>query len=152
MLSYSEWFKNTTDATNLNEMAISRKKASEVISALGDEIFEHLIKLLFYKDEENYLKHLNDIDTWLFKIDRIELKGNKRPKFNDYYNWLYKDFNSSSRQLNKSIKKLDKSYGSLEKIRTETELFHVLEEVYNELCSDLEKDEFNSIKEYISRR
>lgn len=98
MQIYREWFNSHTE---LNEIATDRKKAEKVINGLGDEIFKHLIKILYWVDEINYNKHCNDINSWLYKIQDIELNPNsRRISEKDYYFWLYEEFYSSKNQLN----------------------------------------------------
>jgi len=148
MITYREWFNERTE---LNEMAVDRKKAEQVITALSDEIFEHIIKVLYWVDEYNYTKHCNDIDTWLKKIDKIEIKPNsKRLKQKDYFEWLYNEFNSSEKQLKKTLNFLNKKYSSLPRTSsTENEIFVILQNLYKQLSLDLEKDELKSIRDYI---
>ena len=132
------------------EMSIPRKKAEDICTSLGWQIFEHLVKVLYWEDSINYNKHLNDIDNWINKIDMIELKPkNKKVQEKDLYNWLYDEFHSSSNQLNKVINKLSKSYSSLKVINNKESLNIKLKEIYTKLCIDLSSDNFNTIKDYI---
>lgn len=136
--------------SRVNEMSIPRKKAEDICTSLGWQIFEHLVKVLYWEDFINYNKHLNDIDNWINKIDMIELKpNNKKVQEKDLYNWLYDEFHSSSNQLNKVINKLNKSYGLLKVINSKESLSLKLKEIYSKLCKDLSLDKFNSIKDYI---
>ena len=148
MQTYREWFNSQTE---LNEMATDRKKAESIISSLSEEIFSHLVKILYWKDEINYNKHCNDIDTWLNKVDRIEIKPkSSRLKQVDYYNWLYSDMHSSERQLQKTIRFLSKDYGKLQRTSlSDDELYSKLKNIYIELCSDLHKDIYSSIIKYL---
>ena len=149
MQTYREWFN---EQTLLTEMATDRKKAEKVINGLGDEIFKHLIKILYWIDDINYNKHINDIDTWLNKVDKIEIKPkSSRLKKSDYYNWLYDELHSSSSQLRKSIKFISKEYGKLQKSGlNEEDLYLKLKQIYTELSLDLHSDNFNSIKDYLN--
>lgn len=136
--------------SKVDEMSIPRKKAEDICTSLGWQIFEHLVKVLYWEDSVNYNKHLNDIDNWINKIDMIELKpNNKKVQEKDLYNWLYDEFHSSSNQLNKVINKLNKSYGSLKVINNKESLNIKLKEIYTKLCKDLSLDNFNTIKDYI---
>ena len=148
MQTYREWFN---EQTLLTEMATDRKKAEKVINGLGDEIFKHLIKILYWIDDINYNKHCTDINSWLYKIQDIELKPNsKRISVKDYYFWLYDEFYSSKNQLNSTIKRKLKDYHNLKRTDiTEEELYIKLQELYKHLCTDLSNNKFEDIKDYI---
>ena len=147
METFREWLIRRTE---LNEMAIDRSKAEKVITSLSDEVYEHLLKILYWKDELNYNKHIKDIDTWLIKVDRIEIKPNsKKLKTQDYLNWLYEDMHSSERQLEKTINKLSKDYGNLPIVTDKTNLYQKIKNIYSELSKDLSSDKFSTISKYI---
>lgn len=148
MQTYREWFN---EQTLLTEMATDRKKAEKVINGLGDEIFKHLIKILYWVDDINYNKHCSDINSWLYKIQDIELKPNsKRISAKDYYFWLYDEFYSSKNQLNSTIKRKLKDYHNLARTNiTEEELYTKLKIIYENLCVDLNTNKFEDIKDYL---
>ena len=148
MQTYREWFN---EQTLLTEMATDRKKAEKVINGLGDEIFKHLIKILYWIDDINYNKHCSDINSWLYKIQDIELKPNsKRISAKDYHFWLYDEFYSSINQLNSTIKRKLKDYHNLKRTNiTEEELYNKLKNIYEKLCKDLNTNKFEDINEYI---
>jgi len=148
MITYREWFNNRIE---LNEMAVDRKKAEQVLNALSDEIFEHLIKILYWIDDINLDKHCKDINTWLYKCQDILLKPNsKRLTEKNYYEWLYLDFNSSETQLASTIKRRLKDYHSLTRTElNENILFLKLKEIYKSISKDLSNDNFEDIRDYI---
>jgi len=148
MITYKEWLEQRTF---LNEMAVDRKKAEQVLNSLSDEIFEHLIKILYWIDDLNFDKHCKDINTWLYKCQDILLKPNsKRLTEKNYYEWLYEEFNSSESQLSSTIKRRLKDYHSLPRTElTKNDLYIKLKNIYKEISKDLSLDKFEDIKEYI---
>jgi len=132
------------------EMARDRRKAENDISSLADPIINHLIKILKWKDEINYSHHIHDINNWLFKIQRIRLKGGRRPKPADYYKWIFSEILGSAGDVTNIIRRELKDYLSLEKIRTDADVYHQIEELMKKIAADLSDDKFEGIENYLS--
>jgi hypothetical protein len=74
------------------EMAFERDHAENKITELALPVLNHIIKIFKYEDEYNNLKHINDIDNWLFNIQRILIKPrNKRFKPEQYFKFLFEE-------------------------------------------------------------
>lgn len=141
----------------ISEMAEYRRDAERIIRGLNRQIILHLIKILYWKDEVNYNKHCNDIDTWLFNCMEIKLKPfSKRIPAKDYYFWLFEGPFSGSNdeflinQWNTIVNKTLREYSNLPKTGISLEELHSkVKSIMKKVCVDLEKDEFNSIKDYL---
>lgn len=137
---------------SINEMAIPRKKAEDNITSLGYQIIRHLIKVLYWEDNVNYNKHIHDINTWLNKIDLIELKpNNRKPSKKEFYDWMYDWMYSSKNQIYKIVKNIDKDYGNLKVINTPENLMKEVKSIYTDLSIDLSEDNLKNIEIYLDR-
>ncbi len=131
------------------EMARDRRKAENDISSLADPIINHLIKILKWKDEINYNPHIHDINNWLFKIQRIRLKGGRRPKTSDYYKWIFEEILGSANDVTNIIRRELKDYHSLKEIRTDVEVYRQVQELMKKITADLSDDKFEGIENYL---
>ena len=137
--------------TPIFEFAESRAKAERDIKSISRQIFLHLIKIFYWEDTDNYQKHIKDIDTWLFEIDDIRLKpNNKRPKEDDYYNWLYLDRNSSKEVLNNMINRSLRDYHAPPRTNLTIDfLDNILAELFKKISKDMYANEFEGISKYL---
>lgn len=135
----------------LTEMATTKKGAEIVIKGKGRQVFYHLLKILKYKDELNYQKHIKDIDTWLFSIQDIQMKGkNRRLKSEHYFNWLYGDLFEGFDVLTSTLNRTLKDYKELPIKRTDREVFRILVIIYKELSIRLSDNKFEGIDKILS--
>ena len=58
----------------LYEQAYNRSKIFREVESKERQIYNHLLKVLFYNDPYNNEKHLKDIETWLFRYPKYEFK------------------------------------------------------------------------------
>ena len=65
----------------LYEQAYSRSKIFRETESKERQIYNHLLKVLFYNDPYNNEKHLKDIETWILDIQLMNTKSS----------WLTKD-------------------------------------------------------------
>lgn len=76
------------------EQADQLRQAKSKIAALGEEIFQHLIKVFMLLHCEQPLNlvtphHLSEIDGWLDSC-KVNLKPDSRiPSYEEYFDWLY---------------------------------------------------------------
>lgn len=128
------------------EMSTSRSKAEDEISWLAPQIMKHLIKIIKWKDESNFNKHVSDLDQWLLKIQDIKLKpNNKRVKEEDYYKWLYLE---RVEDVQKWVRRDLHKYNELPVLVDNNKLIEKLRVLYQVLCKDLHNDDFYSINSY----
>lgn len=150
--SFREFINNECQ---LNEMAIKNKKEIKFkISNLEDIINLHLVKLLAYKDDYDYEKYLNDIDTWVQKIQSYDYqKTNNKLSRGEYYNILFiqpiTDINNTTWVENVISRRL-KEYKKLPRTTsTNHEILFYIQTIW-ELTSDLlSKNQLYDFKEDI---
>lgn len=145
--SFEEWFE---DKITINEMAITKKKANDVVDGLGEQIYLHLIKIIYFNDEINYKKHIKDIDNCIIQIIDIKLKPKNNPIPKKHlYNWMFDDIYNSDRALNNAITRKLKDYKSLDILVSREYLQTKLENIYKRLVVKIEEDTFTSIDELL---
>ena len=131
-------------STFLFEMAIESIMFDK-IRELENQINLHLIKIIRYEDEQNFQKHINDLETWLIDIqDLVFRKANNKLKQQDYFNLLFTEpiTNVDNIQYikNKERGKL-KRYSNLKRFKTEQETLYILEKLHKEISYLLSKND-----------
>lgn len=131
-------------STFLFEMAIESIMFDK-IRELENQINLHLIKIIRYEDEQNFQKHINDLETWLIDIqDLVFRKANNKLKQQDYFNLLFTEpiTNVDNIQYikNKERGKL-KRYSNLKRFKTEQETLYILERLHKEMSYLLSKND-----------
>lgn len=132
-------------STYLFEMAFERKVIFDKIRGLENQINLHLIKIIRYDDEQNFQKHINDLETWLIDIQDLDFrKANNKLKQQDYFNLLFTEpiTNVDNIQYikNKERGKL-KKYTNLKRFKTEQETLYILEKLHKEMSYLLSKND-----------
>lgn len=132
-------------STFLFEMAFERKVIFDKIRGLENQINLHLIKIIRYEDEQNFQKHINDLETWLIDIQDLDFrKVNNKLKQQDYFNLLFTEpiTNVDNIQYikNKERGKL-KKYTNLKRFKTEQETLYILEKLHIEMSYLLSKND-----------
>ena len=135
--------------SKLLEMAYSRRDAEHKISSLSSPINQHLVKILKWEDTLNKTKHIDDINTWLFEIQRIKLKNNKRPKAENYFQWLFTEPLSDKHELSNLIKQLYQ-YHTLKVLHSDDEVYFEIQRLYSAICKDLPNGEFFNLTDYLN--
>lgn len=128
----------------LFEMAFKRKDLEAKITAESYQIIKHLIKVLKWRDDANYNKHLGDINSWLFDIQTYKIKGNKKPSQQDYYQWMFLDIVQNEITVTRFIKGLY-DYHRLPVIKDDFEVYNYLKKIMYTVSEQLAKNEFNGI-------
>lgn len=130
------------------------------IRGLENQINLHLIKIIRYEDEQNFQKHINDLETWLIDIQDLDFrKANNKLKQQDYFNLLFTEpiTNVDNIQYikNKERGKL-KKYSNLKRFKTEQETLYILEKLHIEMSYLLSKNDiydfFINIKDKINEK
>ena len=111
------------------------------------QIYNHLLKVLFYNDSYNNEKHLKDIETWLRDIQTIKSKSawlTKDMFFSILYAGIEEDFNYKTEK-----QKLDFNYGNLQKSKlSPNEIKLRLDKIYDRICKELATKSFKEIRSY----
>ena len=141
---FLDWVENTP----LLEMAFSRKEIESKITNLGSPIIEHLIKILKWKDDQNFEKHCRDITNWLYQVQNFKLKDGRRPKDKDYFKWLFLDNGGDVKNIRRRIKALY-NYHQLTILKSDEEVFLSIAYIIDKISKDISNDNFEDIKNYI---
>ena len=128
------------------EQAKTKSEIKDQYETISLIVFDHLLKTLVYKDEDNTEKHLREMSGILRRIQSIKSKSSyidkevlKQILFDDYKDIDFKKY----------IKDKDIDYGGLQKRNlTKKEIFNILEKVYSKLSSELSKQSFKTLLEY----
>ena len=134
--------------TYIFEMAFDRKDVEARITSLSDPVVEHLIKMLKWKDDVNYEKHLGDINSWIFQIQRLKMRGNRKPSQHDYYTWMFDDVAQNELTIGRFIKGLHR-YHHLQVIRTDDEVHDIIKSILYQVSFELSLNNFDDIHNYI---
>ena len=131
----------------LNEQAFKRADILKEAENKRAQIYYHLLKVLFYNDDYNNLKHCKDIDVWILSIQRMKSKSSWITKdifFSVLYSGYEEDFDYREEKdiLDVKYQELPLSGLSSEEIKSR------LDAIYDRICSELETKTFRSIREY----
>ena len=144
MKSFLDYIRLSDD---LYEQAYSRNKIFREVESKERQIYNHLLKVLFYNDFFNNEKHLKDIETWLRDIQSMNSKSSWLTKdmfFSILYAGIEEDFD-----FTKEKQKLDIHYGSLQSSKlSPSEIKNRLDKIYDRICRELTKKSFKDIRSY----
>ena len=131
----------------LYEQAYKRDKIFREVESKERQIYNHLLKVLFYNDPYNNEKHLKDIETWLIDIQLMKTKSawlTKDMFFSILYAGIEEDFDYKTEK-----RKLDIHYGSLQKSKlSPSEIKLRLDKIYDRICRELTTKSFKKIRDY----
>ena len=131
----------------LYEQAYKRDKIFREVESKERQIYNHLLKVLFYNDPYNNEKHLKDIETWLIDIQLMKTKSawlTKDMFFSILYAGIEEDFDYKAEK-----RKLDIHYGSLQKSKlSPSEIKLRLDKIYDRICRELATKSFKEIRSY----
>ena len=131
----------------LYEQAYKRSKIFREVESKERQIYNHLLKVLFYNDPYNNEKNLKDIETWLIDIQLMKTKSawlTKDMFFSILYAGIEEDFDYKAEK-----RKLDIHYGSLQKSKlSPSEIKLRLDKIYDRICRELTTKSFKKIRDY----
>ena len=131
----------------LYEQAYSRSKIFRETESKERQIYNHLLKVLFYNDPYNNEKHLKDIETWIIDIQLMNTKSSWLTKdmfFSILYAGIEEDFDYRAEK-----QKLDIHYGNLQGSKLSSDEVKLrLDKIYDRLCKELASKTFESIRVY----
>ena len=122
---------------------------------LEDQINLHLVKIIRYKDDLNFEKHLKDVKNWLVQIQKMDVgKKNKKLPEKEYFKLLFTQPFTDATNI-KRIQDYEKSdlkdYLKLPRIRSEQETVELLFKIHKEIAKRLSNDDIWDIEDYISK-
>ena len=131
----------------LYEQAYSRSKIFRETESKERQIYNHLLKVLFYNDSFNNEKNLKDIETWLRDIQSMNTKSawlTKDMFFSILYAGIEEDFDYKAEK-----QKLDFDYGNLQGSKLSSDEVKLrLDKIYDRLCKELASKTFESVRAY----
>ena len=131
----------------LYEQAYSRSKIFRETESKERQIYNHLLKVLFYNDPYNNEKHLKDIETWILDIQLMSTKSSWLTKdmfFSILYAGIEEDFDYRAEK-----QKLDIHYGNLQGSKLSSDEVKLrLDKIYDRLCKELAAKSFKGIRSY----
>lgn len=148
MISITEFMKNNIEYI-LFEMTAKRKDTEGVITALSHPILEHIIKILVFDNKQDYNKHLVDLTNWLLYVQRLKMKGNKRPKQKDYYMWLFKETIESVKVVDTWIENGMTDLHKYNRLRSSDEVYKIMTNMFNKISKDMSINNFKNIRDYL---
>ena len=132
---------------DLYEQAYSRSKIFREVESKERQIYNHLLKVLFYNDSFNNEKHLRDIETWLRDIQSMNTKSawlTKDMFFSILYASIEEDFD-----FTKERQRLDINYGNLQGSKLSSDEIKLrLDKIYDRICRELASKTFESVRIY----
>lgn len=136
-VSYSEFL----------EFAYARKEVESKITESGEQILEHLIKVLKWDDPVHNEKHLANLTDFTEITEKIVEYASKRPSASMISFWLY--FEKREARLDKYIRRLSRKYGSLREYRSNEEVKELLSLIFEWLGKYLFEGKFETMKEFL---
>lgn len=127
----------------LFEQAYRLKLVRSDIISKRNQIARHILKLIFYKENENTNQWISEIKSWLVDIKTESYNKIDRKEF---YNLLYKDVFDDTTVITDSIQLFkDKYYLICNKFsnQNEDEITSKLEIIYNVICNYLTSNNIN---------
>ena len=131
-------------------MAFERNHAETRITELGWLALSSMIVISKWEDTDNYAKHVDDINQWLFDVQKILIQPRgKRFQRKRYYQLLFAEQIKTTEGITQYINRGLRGYKSLEVIRTDAGVYEQLNKIYKQLAKDLSKNQFEGIENYL---
>ena len=121
---------------------------------LEDQINLHLVKIIRYKDDLNFEKHLKDVKNWLVQIQKMDVgKKNKKLHEKEYFKLLFTQPFTDATNI-KRIQNYEKSdlkdFSKLPRVRSEQETVELLFKIHKEIAKRLSNNDIWDIEDFIS--
>jgi hypothetical protein len=131
-------------------MVFNKSQAESQITELGLPVLSLMIKISKWEDKENYTNHIDDINCWLFGIQKILIRSkNKRFKSERYFKFLFQEQIESVINITHYINRDLRRHKDLNEINSDIEIFEKLTKIYKQLSIDLSNNEFDGIENYL---
>lgn len=150
-MNIKELFESWVLEWQLLSEADAKNKAGKINSGLANQVIIHLVKIYKYNNPIDLQHHCTDIDNWLYSIKNTILKGNKKPKFENYYQWMATDNELSEELINKISKSLKDYNRNLAQIRSNHQVYNIINNMLYDISRDFANDTFLSIDDYIDK-
>ncbi|MEO5349608.1 MAG: hypothetical protein H7836_08180 [Magnetococcus sp. YQC-3] len=113
-------------------------------------IILHLVKIIRYKDDINYNKHITDIDDMVEDCMRsLKWRDTPRLKLQDIEKFIFVEFYSNIEIFKKLVNRLDKKYNKLPIINNDVEdIYNKIKHIVKLLSKDIFTKRFDTIEDY----
>ena len=131
----------------LYEQAFKRDEIFREAENKRAQIYYHLLKVLFYNDPYNNLKHCKDIGVWILSIQRMKSKSSWLSKdvfFSVLYSGYEEDFNYTEEKDILDVKYQELALSGL----SPKEIKSRLDSIYDKICKELSTKSFKTIRKY----
>ena len=156
--SFEDFVLERITNNKLFELGYNRVRAEKRVCGMEISINNHLVKLLKWKNIDDYETHLKDIENkWVSKLDSIYMsKGGRRLKKEDYYNWLYDEpIGDNPKAMDKVLKRVGKMtnektkqrYDKLPVLRVDEEVHRLIELIIKKLSILLSEDRYDNFED-----
>ena len=131
-------------------MAFERNHAETRITELGWLALSSMIVISKWEETDNYAKHVDNINQWLFDVQKTLIQP-KRKRFQRkrYYQLLFAEQIKTTEGITQYINRGLRGYKSLEVIRTDAGVYEQLNKIYKQLAKDLSNNQFEGIENYL---
>jgi hypothetical protein len=130
------------------EMVIEKKHIENQISDKSEQIILHLIKILKWDDSNSYTGHIKSINGWFHFCQKKKINKH-RISAKHYQAWLFDEELENIQDLNNIVEYNLEEYDKLPVIRTNQEIFDIIQKIKLLICEDLSKFKFKTIENYI---
>ena len=131
-------------------MAFERNHAETRITELGWLALSSMIVISKWEETDNYAKHVDNINQWLFDVQKILIQPRgKRFQRKRYYQLLFAEQIKTTEGITQYINRGLRGYKSLEVIRTDAGVYEQLNKIYKQLAKDLSNNQFEGIENYL---
>ena len=144
----ADWLSDT----EIFEMAYQRKKAIEIVSSHQDQLATHLVKHLCYDVPVETKKHWEaEINAWIAKINKIQLKNGKKLSGDMYYELLFNEPLGQISDLRGIINTVNKFDGMDDYTvnKNLNDSHEKIEKILHALSYDLSNDKAEKIQHYL---
>lgn len=149
--SFTDFLLDVISDTPLFEMAYARSKAQDKVTSISPQIVQHLVKI-FAVHSPNDLQHWkNEINGWLWDIEDIRLKDNKRITQYNYHDWLLNKAhtNYTPEIIKKYIERFRMEYPGTRADADPEFIANQVSHILAHVAADLAENKFTSINDYL---
>ena len=109
-----------------------------------------MIVISKWEDTDNYAKHVDDINQWLFDVQKTLIQPmRKRFKEEKYFQLLFAEQIQTTEAITQYINRGLRGYKGLKVINTDAEAYDQLKKIYKSLAKDLSNNQFEGIENYL---
>lgn len=150
-MKISDLFLDYIIKTELFEMAYNRKEIINKTNDLTYEIINHMIKIYYFFDKNDYNGHIRSINSWIDKIQRMTLDGKKRLKPEIYFECFIENTIGDGHLIETIYKILIRNgYKPSNQEMSFKEFYTFLSKGFKKVSEDVSKGKFISIEDYFN--